>query len=45
MKTKKISTEAVLFTILIVAYIAVSVINCYKTKPEITGGSFPFSII
>lgn len=44
MKTKKSSVEVVLFAILIVAYIAASLLASYNTKPEVASAEFPFSI-
>ena len=44
MKTKKLSIEVILLTIMIIAYIAATALTCYNTKPEVTTGEFPFSI-
>ena len=44
MKTKKLRLPAILFAGLIIAYAVVSAITCYKTKPLVAKGDFPFSI-
>ena len=44
MKTKKLSAVAILLALMLVAYIAATVIFCYQTKPEVSKGEFPFSI-
>ena len=44
MKRKKPSAAVILFAITMVAYMAATLIFCYKTKPEVTKGEFPFSI-
>ena len=44
MKRKKPSVAVILFAITMVAYMAATLIFCYKTKPEVTKGEFPFSI-
>ena len=44
MKTKKFVLPAVLLVGLLIAYAIVSVIFCYKTKPTVSEGEFPFSI-
>ena len=44
MKREKPSIAIILFAITMVAYMAATLIFCYKTKPEVTKGEFPFSI-
>ena len=44
MKTKKFLLPSIFLLLTIVLYIAATVIFCYRTKPEITTGEFPFSI-
>ena len=44
MKNKKFSLTMIFLAVTMIAYIAATVIFCYKTKPEITSGEFPFSI-
>ena len=44
MKNKKFSVPLILCVLLVIAYIASTLIFCYTTKPEICEGEFPFSI-
>lgn len=44
MKAKKLSSTMIFLAVTIVAYIAVSVLFCYTTKPAVSKGEFPFSI-
>ncbi len=44
MKKKKLSTTMILLAVTIIAYIAVTLLWCYTTKPAVTKGEFPFSI-
>ena len=45
MRTKKFFVPSIFFALLIVAFIAASLIFCYTTKPAVMTGEFPFSII
>lgn len=44
MKAKKLIFPAILLAVLLIAYVAVSFIVGYNTKPAVSEGEFPFSI-
>mgnify|MGYP006974606523 CR=1 FL=1 len=44
MKTKRFLLPSIFLALMIVAYIAATLIFCRTTKPEIREGEFPFSI-
>jgi hypothetical protein len=44
MKTKKVSLVTIFLALTIVAYLVATVLFCYKTKPEVANGTFPFAI-
>ena len=44
MKIKKLTVAIICFVIVLIAYIAASVLCCYTTKPEVSEGEFSFSI-
>lgn len=44
MKNKKMSSAKILFAITMAVYLVVTLVCCYKTKPKVTEGEFPFSI-
>lgn len=44
MKTKKLLLPAVLLAATIAAYIVLTLVFCYNTKPKVPEGEFPFSI-
>lgn len=44
MKTKKLSAAMILLVAMVLVYIVATVLFCYKTRPAVTEGEFPFSI-
>ena len=44
MKNKKFAVPFIFLALTIVAFVAVSLIFCYTTKPAVTTGEFPFSV-
>ena len=44
MKSKKTSLITIILAVTIIIYIAATLLFCYKTKPEVTSGEFPFTI-
>ena len=44
MKAKKFILPAILLAGLLIAYVILSAVSCYNTKPAVSEGEFPFSI-